>query len=405
MLAMFRRGLFYTYLSIYLRHYLGLGITETTLFATLPMLASVIGQTMIWGRFSDRLQLRRTLIIAGELLAGFGTLLLWYCHTLAPNPRYAGYVIIGGLTIVELFWSMSNISWSALISDIYGEAQRTTVQGRLTSIGAIGRIAGVWIGGILYDGFGHVNPGWGFSSGTLFFIAAGLMFISTLPMLLVPEGGTAHSGAESAVEADTVSTQRTAGTFFLFLVGIAFVNVGRNSVAILYAQYLTLDSGFALSSEIVSYITNTRSIAVVLTGVLIGAVGRRIGNGVSLLLGIVAAVVSLLVFAFARQLPLLYLGAVIGGCSQTLIMVAGYTLVSVLIPAHKRGRLFSMYNATIFLSWGLGATFIAGPLADALVAGGSSEVFAYRMTFVSAAVITSIGLAIQARLVWKVYHR
>jgi hypothetical protein len=36
-LAMFRRGLFYAFLSIYLRHYLGLSVTETTLFATLPM--------------------------------------------------------------------------------------------------------------------------------------------------------------------------------------------------------------------------------------------------------------------------------------------------------------------------------------------------------------------------------
>ena len=38
MMAMFRRGLFYAYLSIYLRHVLGLSVTETTLFATAPMM-------------------------------------------------------------------------------------------------------------------------------------------------------------------------------------------------------------------------------------------------------------------------------------------------------------------------------------------------------------------------------
>ncbi|MBL7180813.1 MAG: hypothetical protein ABIK98_06895 [Pseudomonadota bacterium] len=48
MLAMFRRGLFYAYLSIYLRHYLGMSVTETTLFATLPMVANVCCQTFVW---------------------------------------------------------------------------------------------------------------------------------------------------------------------------------------------------------------------------------------------------------------------------------------------------------------------------------------------------------------------
>ena len=58
MLAMFRRGLFYAYLSIYLRQYLGLSVTETTLFATLPMTVNIFCQTFIWGRISDRFQVR-----------------------------------------------------------------------------------------------------------------------------------------------------------------------------------------------------------------------------------------------------------------------------------------------------------------------------------------------------------
>ena len=67
-LAMFRRGMFYAYLSIYLRYFLHLSVTETTLFATLPMLANIIFQSTLWGRLSDRYQLRRTLIFWGEIL-------------------------------------------------------------------------------------------------------------------------------------------------------------------------------------------------------------------------------------------------------------------------------------------------------------------------------------------------
>ena len=76
LLAMFRRGLFYTYLSIYLRDFLHLSVTETTLYATLPMIMSVIFQNFVWGPLSDRFQKRRTFIISGEVLAGIGT--HWY---------------------------------------------------------------------------------------------------------------------------------------------------------------------------------------------------------------------------------------------------------------------------------------------------------------------------------------
>ena len=84
---------------------------------------------------------------------------------------------------------MSNISWSALVSDLYDAAQRSRIQGWLASLGGAGRIAGVWIGGLLYDGLGLRAEGWGFFQGPLFFVAAGVMLISTLPLLYLPEGG------------------------------------------------------------------------------------------------------------------------------------------------------------------------------------------------------------------------
>ena len=182
MLAMFRRGMFYTYLSIYFRSFLLLSVTETTLYATLPMIMSVIFQIFVWGPLSDKLQRRRTLIILGEVLAGIGTILVWLVHYGISNLVLAGYVIIIGLSIIEIFWSMSNIAWSALISDLYPSSERSKVMGRLTSLGGIGRIFGISIGGILY------NYGFGFRDGPLFIVASLVMFISTFPMLLTPEG-------------------------------------------------------------------------------------------------------------------------------------------------------------------------------------------------------------------------
>jgi len=161
-LAMFRRGIFYTFLGVYLRGYLGLSVTETTLFETIPMLLNILFQTFVWGRLTDRLQIRRSLIVAGEILASLGHLLMWYFHSLAAGPRTAGWVIIGGLSVIEIFWSMSNIGWSALISDVYTPAERNAAQGRLASVGGAGRILGALAGGALYDGMGKAFAGWGY---------------------------------------------------------------------------------------------------------------------------------------------------------------------------------------------------------------------------------------------------
>jgi len=399
MLAMFRRGLFYSYLSIYLRHFLGLSVTETTLFATLPMVVNIIFQTFVWGAFSDRFQLRRTLIISGEILAGFGTVLIWYGHTLTANLYLAGYVIIIGLSTVEIFWSMSNVGWSALISDIYRQEDRNTVQGRLASIGGIGRIAGVWIGGLLYDGLGLKYNGWGFYEGALFFVAGAAMFISVIPMILVPEGGIRRELENTSIQGIGASAFE-GKIFMIFIIAMIFINFGRNSIAVIQSPYLVLDSGFAVSSMVLSYIVNTQSVAMILTGLTAGWVGRKIGDGNSLLLGTALAVVSLFLLAIASNLGLIYVSNFLRGCSEVMVFASSYTFASILIPPEKRAKLFGIFNATYFLSWGIPGTFIAGPITDLLLAYGATEVFSYQMAFVSAAVITLIGFVIQGLLVF-----
>ncbi len=387
---MFRRGLFYSFLSIYLRFYLGLNVTETTLFATLPMVLNVIFQTYVWGGLSDRRQLRRSLIIWGELLAGVGTVLVWYAHTLTGRGHTAGYVIILGLSLIEIFWSMSNVGWSALISDIYRAEERSAVQGRLTSIGGIGRILGIWIGGLLYDGLGLRYNGWGFQEGALFFVASGAMFISVIPMLFVPEGGIKKGGMADAASAEGAA-EGSRSAFRLFLAAMVLINFGRNSIAIIISQYLMLGSGFALSSGMISHIVNMQSVATIMAGLAVGRLVEKFGNHRVLVWGAGLAVLSLAVFSLSAGLEWMFAGNFIRGVSEALIMAASYALASVLIPAERRGRGFGLFNATFFLSWGLAGTFIAGPLIDGCIAAGAPETTAYRAAFAAAGVMTAAG--------------
>jgi len=405
MLAMFRRGLFYAFLSIYLRHRLGLSVTETTLFATLPMVVNVLAQTLVWGRISDRLQLRRTLIIVGEMLAAGGTVLTWYIHRRFADPIASGYAIIAGLTAIEIFWSMSNISWSALVSDLYDVKQRSRIQGWLASMGGVGRIVGVWIGGLLYDGLGLKPEGWGFFEGPLFFVAAGVMLISTLPLFFLPEGGIGYDAAPVAANPHQERSSASIAVYLVFLAGMTFINFGRNSIAIIFTQYLTLGSGLALDSRTLSWVVNTQSLAIVALGWMAGWICRRMGNGAALLAGTLAAVAGLTLLASTASLPMVYAACFLRGVGDAVIMAAAYTFASILIPPQMRARLFAWFNGTFFLSFGMAGTLIAGPIVDGLIAAGYAQPWAYRLSFAAGAALTVIGLVGQAVLIWYLRKR
>lgn len=397
---MFRRGLFYAYLSIYLRHNLGLSVTETTLFATFPMVLNVLAQTFVWGKISDRFQLRRSLIIVGELLAAVSTVIIWYAHRRFDDPVASGYAIIIGLTVIELFWSMSNISWSALVSDIYDQKERSRIQGRLSSMGGLGRMAGIWIGGMLYDGMGYRYLGWGFYEGLLFFVAAGVMFISIIPLFFLPEGGIGLNPTPAPHNYQPANGSTSNAVYMVFLAGMAFINFGRNSMAIIFSQYLTLPSGLAVNSQTLARIINTQSLSIVVLGWMAGWICRRLGNGTALLTGTVTAIAALLLLALTTSLPMIYASSFLRGVGDALIMAAAYTIASTLIPPEKRGRLFAWFNGTFFLSFGLGGTLIAGPLVDGLISAGYPHSWAYQMSFATAAGLTAVGLFIIATLLY-----
>ncbi|HUW89178.1 MAG TPA: MFS transporter [Candidatus Nanopelagicaceae bacterium] len=389
MLAMFRRGMFYTYLSIYMRDFLLLSVTETTLYATLPMLVSVIFQNFVWGPLSDRFQKRRTFIILGEILAGIGTFVVWFVHSIVSNLLIAGYVIIVGLMCIEAFWSMSNISWSALISDIYPSKERSKIMGQLTSVGGFGRIIGISIGGILY------NNGFGFRDGPLFIVASLVMFMSSIPMIFTPEGGIKDIGKIEVENNENPSQNfNFKAIFIVFIISLTFINFGRNSIATIYSQYLILDTGFAVDSILLSFIANTQSLAVLTIGFLAGTLSKKFGHSRTLILGVSLSILALIIMGLTDNLILIFVGSFFIGTGEVIIYAASYVIASNLIPSKVRAKLFGVYNTTFFLSWGLACTIISGPLIDFLINNDFEEVISYQAAFLVGALITGTGLVI-----------
>jgi MFS family permease len=390
MLAMFRRGLFYSYLTIYLRHFLGLSVTTTTLFATFPMIVNVLSQRYLWGVLSDKYQKRRSLIIWGEILAGLGTIFLWYCHRIPSGKTEAGWVVIIGLSIIEIFWSMSNIGWSALISDIYAQGNRSAVMGKLESLGGVGRVMGVLAGGLLYDRMGTAFPGWGFYQGILFWISGIIMFVSVFPMFLVPEGGIGKTPKKE----NPINTQDNFvfPVFFVFIAAMTLIHFGRNSVAVTMPQYLSLPTGLNLSAITLSHVVNIRSLGIIITGLFVGILCKKFGERHLLALSSFAAALSLFILGFSTSLYWVCLSSFLMGFSDVIIIAASYELAAAYIPPQRRGTLFAVFNATFFLSWGMAGTLISGPITDGLILLGKPEIYAYMASFNASALITLSGV-------------
>jgi MFS family permease len=403
-LAIFRSALVHSYMAIYLRGQLKMSMTETTLCATLPMLANVIFQTMLWGRVSDHFQKRRTLIIGGEFLAAVGTILMYLAYTVPEGAAAKGYAIIVGLTVIEAFWAMSNVGRTALLSDIFGEKERSGVVGRLASLQGVGWLIGIGVSGVLYDRFGTRAAGWGFESGVLFFVASGVMFLSILPMLMVPEGGASHEHRPGAKPSPSQSSGATK-LFVAFLIGMVFIHWGRNSIDMIRPPYLDLDTGFDVSSMELSWILNAEAATTIVVGLCAGYLSRRIGAGRMLLWGTAISILALSIYIFSVNIYLIYASSLLRGCANALIWVSSYTFVSILIPPEKRGRLFSWFNATEALSWGIAGTAIAGPIVDGLTRIGWREVSAYQVSFGAATGMTAVGFAIQCYVVFRMYPR
>ena len=222
------------------------------------------------------------------------------------------------------------------------------------------------------------------------------MIISVLPLRLLPEGGIGNQATQTALNPDKkVSPPSSISNGFIpFLTAMIFINFGRNSIAVIQTQYLVLESGLAVNSRALSYIVNTQSVAMVITGLVTGWITTRLGDEKALILGAVSAIISLIIIGTSLNLTLIYISNFIRGFSEVLIMAASYTVASVLIPPSSRGRLFALFNATFFLSWGLAGTLIAGPIVDYLRANGYSEVISYQSSFLSAAALTAVGAAL-----------
>jgi MFS family permease len=391
----FRRAIVYTFLSIYLRS-LGLSTTEVTLMATVGMITNAATQSFLWGNLLDRYRKPVEFVALGEFLAGIGHLFMvvGYVFFLGISQLIiAGYVIIFSLGIIEVFWSMSNVGWSALVSELTHIDERKKLMGQFSVIGGFGGIGGAILGGVLYDRGG-------FADGSIFIIAAVVMifssFIVYFSIRFRDEVKTPTSDDNETSEnhslRDLPSQLRVA--YLIFIVALVFINFGRNSIAIITPLFLEDPTGFNAMGIDIALFSNIRSVANMIAGLLVGSIVAKSDDNKVMLVGVFLSIAGIAWLTIAPTFTLALLASFLRGASEVIIGASSYAIVARMAPKDYRGRLFAYYNATFFLSWGIAATLIAGPIADILIGQGFSNADAYRGSFITAILLVVIGVAI-----------
>ncbi|MFQ6073664.1 MAG: MFS transporter [Candidatus Bathyarchaeia archaeon] len=370
-LSFTRRGIFYSFMYIYLFSLLG-KVTAAAGLGTFTMLTSAAGQNLLWGRISDRYRLRAKLVVVGELIAGFTYILVFLVHRSlldAGRSFDAGLAIISGLSLLEFFWSMSDVGWAALLTDVTTPQTRGGLIGAFNFLASVGRMSGVLIAGFLYGG------GSGFREGTIFYVVVTMLFIGAAVMFkasksIEKQTRQARSSQRERVKAELGLDQKRSNqfsnekTFFWFLVSLIIVVLGAASVNQIFLFFLQLDEGLGASDVEVSLIVAAWTVGGMTASVFLGKLSDRIGRVKVILGGLILAAIIPLLYGFVPNVGLMAVTYGLNGLSFMTIRTVGFAFAGDIIPEHKRGRLLSRYNTVMALSWGPAGFLIGGPLAD-----------------------------------------
>ncbi|MFQ5833898.1 MAG: MFS transporter, partial [Candidatus Thorarchaeota archaeon] len=321
-------------MSIYLRS-LGLSTTEVTLMATVGMIANALTQSFLWGNLLDKYRKPREFVVIGEFLAGIGHffMVFGYMFFLGMNQLViAGYVIILSLGGIEVFWSMSNVGWSALISVLTEIDERKRIMGQFSIIGGFGGLGGAYLGGFLYDN------GAGFANGIIFNIAAVVMIFSSIivyfSIRLKKEEGTQESDEAATQEDYPLSALPSALRvgYLIFIAALIFINFGRNSIAIITALFIADPTGFNATGEEIALYSNVGSIASMIAGLLVGSVVAKASDRKVMMVGVVLSLLGISWLIVTPTLALALLSSFLIGASHVVIQSSSYSIVAEMAP-------------------------------------------------------------------------
>jgi MFS family permease len=375
-------------------------VTSTTLLGTLNMVSSALGQNLLWGKISDRYRLRAKLIIAGESIAAAAYLIVFLVHKSLLNVQAnfaAGVSLIVGLSLLEFFWSMSDVGWAALLTDVTTTKTRGGIVGTLNFIASLGRMIGISFAGFLY------NNGEGFRQGTIFYIVIAMLVASATIMWITSmftEKTNIKAKEVIVKEEEKIETSVKSDNsqiYKWFLISLIIIVIGTACINQVFLLFIKLPEGLNASDPEMSLILTAWTLGGMLTSLLSGWLADRIGRASVFFTGLVLATITPSLYHLASNVLSMAIVYGLNGIGFWTIQTVGFAFAGDIIPENKRGRLFSRYNTVMALGWGPAGFLVGGPLADIQTKiFGLTPYTAYVNTFYASSILAASGTVLFA---------
>ena len=384
-LAMVRRGFFYTFLMLYLRERLELPVTMVALIGAVNAIASTLGQLLVWGRYSDRKNLRAKLMILGEFIAGLGYLATFAVYRLTlheVSPEATLILVIVCLGTIEFFWSMTDVGFRAAVAQVTTTGNRGRFLGMIELIGLLGVGAGLMLAGELYEN------GDGFENGNLWFLASGFILagvplikltLSHLDKVTIGDGGNGPGG-------------RLSPDYRRYMAALTVAVIGLWCFQQNHSYFVRLPDTAAADDRALSIIRTCFWVTGGLTALLAGMFLDRVGARRAYLWSLLCCALVPISFVATSSVLFAIVSLSLFGIFLVSFRTASYALAAEMAPPESRGRYFAVYNAVMSSGWGLAALVLGGPVADLLMARGHGDKNAYATTFVIGAALGGVGL-------------
>lgn len=389
-LSFVRRGVFYTFMINYL-FALMKTVTSTALLGSLNMVASALGQNLLWGKIADRNKLRTKLVITGESIAAVTYFLVFQIHRYLLDAQMdfvAGLSIIFGLSLLEFFWSMSDVGWAALLTDVTTNKTRGKIVGLLNFIASLGRTLGIVFAGLLY------NNGEGFRQGTIFYIVIAMLFASATVMWITSRFTKTSNKIKKTIMEDSEKKTQAGNhreIYKWFLITLIIIVIGATCVNQVFLLFLKLPQGLNATDPSMSLILTAWTLSGMITCILCGWLADRFGRVKIFSAGLILAVITPLFYGLTLDVWAMAVFYGLNGVSFWTIQTVGFAFAGDIIAEQERGRLLSRYNAVMALSWGPAGLLVGGPLADIQTNLGRSSYTAYVNVFYASSIIVALG--------------
>ena len=357
------------FLVLYLHEKIGGSVLLTMLVIGLQPLTDFV-VTLVAGGAADRLGRKPVLIgsLALQSLAMFGLMLadsLWMFALL--------YVLNG---VGRSFYIPAA---RAQIADATAEAERAEVFALLSTVGYVGVTLGPLLGVLLY----RAEPG----------LAFGLVALALLAYLLavwwkVPETVPTETAAAVEVSAPKISPGLK-GSFMEYKTVLAMM-ICTLPISLFYSQaetnfQLHLNATFPDALNLIAWLATAKGVMVIALQMWIVKRTERFASHRLILFAYVCYAAAAVGYGFAPTFALLLVAQFFLTIGESIGLTHLLKTVSLIAPADKRGRYFSLFGlhwdisrtlgpllgGLVFVTYGGGALF--GGLAVVLLLGGMAQ--------------------------------